>query len=67
MSDVFASEALTVPAEDPAALAAMIDRAWRDDDLRHRTAAAGLAYAAAQGGEADLAQRIVDMMAERIP
>ncbi|TDT91344.1 glycosyl transferase family 1 [Azorhizobium sp. AG788] len=67
MSDVFASEALTVPAEDPAALAAMIDRAWRDDDLRHRTAAAGLAYAAAQGGEGDLAQRIVDMMAERIP
>lgn len=66
MSDIFAGEVLTVPPEDPAALAAMIDRAWRDDDLRTRTAEAGLAYAQAQGGEDALARRIVDAMAERL-
>lgn len=65
MSDIFSQEVLTVPAEDPAALAAMIDRAWHDDALRQRTAAAGLAYAEAQGGEPELAQRLVDAVAAR--
>lgn len=65
MSDIFSTEVLTVPAEDPAALAAMINRAWHDDGLRQRTAAAGLAYAEAQGGEAELAQRVVEAVAAR--
>lgn len=65
MSDIFSTEVLTVPAEDPAALATAIDRAWHDDALRQRTAAAGLAYAEVQGGEAELAQRVVDAVAAR--
>ncbi|MGU3495151.1 glycosyltransferase [Xanthobacteraceae bacterium A53D] len=65
MSDIFTDEVLTVPAEDPAALAAMIQRAWDDDALRQATAASGEAYAIAQGGEAALAQRVVDAIAAR--
>ncbi len=65
MSDIFTDEVLTVPAEDPVALADMIARAWQDDALRQRTAAAGQKYALAQGGEPELAQRVVDAVAAR--
>lgn len=64
MSDIFTEEALTVPPEDPEALAAMIDRAWRDDLLRVRTARAGRRLAASLGGEAELIQRIIDKVAQ---
>lgn len=64
MSDIFTDEALTVPPEDPEALAAMIDRAWRDDLLRVRTARAGRRLAASLGGEAELIQRIIDKVAQ---
>lgn len=61
MSDVFtAGELLTVPPEDPAALARMIRQAWEDDLLRTRTAAAGHAFAVQAGGERELYARIID-------
>ena len=60
MSDLFQDEALIVPPDDPKALAAMIRRAWEDDDLRRRTALAGQKYAISQGGEPELYQRIID-------
>ncbi|GGF76003.1 hypothetical protein GCM10007301_39990 [Azorhizobium oxalatiphilum] len=65
MSDIFTDEVLTAPPEDPAALAAVIRRAWTDDALRTRTAEKGLAYAIVQGGEKELAQRMVDAVAAR--
>jgi glycosyltransferase involved in cell wall biosynthesis len=61
MSDVFtAGEVLTVPPEDPAALAAAIRLAWENEALRKSTAAAGRAYAVAAGGEQELYSRIID-------
>ncbi len=57
---VLTDEVLTVPPEDPAALAEMIRRAWEDDALRERTAAAGHRYASSLGGEPELIQRILD-------
>ncbi len=63
MSDIFGAEVLTVPAEDPRALADVIRRAWEDDKLRATTAAAGRDYALRAGGEAELYQRIIDEVA----
>ncbi|OYX12942.1 MAG: hypothetical protein B7Z15_09070 [Rhizobiales bacterium 32-66-8] len=63
MSDIFTHEVLTVPPQDPAALAAQIAAAWTDTDLRARTAAAGQRFARAAGFEADLVQRILDAVA----
>ncbi len=60
ISDVFSSEVLTVPPEDPATLAEMIRRAWIDGELRSRTAAAGRRCALSFGGEPELYQRIID-------
>jgi glycosyltransferase involved in cell wall biosynthesis len=62
MSDIFNEEVLTVPPEDPHALAAAIDRAWRDDALRQRTAAAGYRYAASLDGTSGLIRRIIDQV-----
>jgi glycosyltransferase involved in cell wall biosynthesis len=59
MADIFKDEALLVTPEDTAALAEMITRAWKDDELRRRTAEAGLRYARSLGGEPDLYQRIL--------
>lgn len=64
MTDIFTDEILAVPPEDPEALAAMIDRAWRDDDLRRRTAEAGRRCAERLGGEAELVQRLIDRIAQ---
>lgn len=63
MTDIFTDEIIAVPPEDPAALAAAIERAWRDDDLRRRTAEAGRRCAAALGGEPELVQRLIDRIA----
>jgi glycosyltransferase involved in cell wall biosynthesis len=57
---LFEGEVLTVPPEDPRALAAMIDRAWQDRELRERTAAAGHRYALSLGGEPELVQRLLE-------
>ena len=43
--------ALIVPPEDPGALRAALERAYRDDTLRQTVAAAGRAYALSLGGE----------------
>jgi glycosyltransferase involved in cell wall biosynthesis len=43
-------EAILVPAGDPAALAAAIERVWNDAQLREETAARGRAYAEQLGG-----------------
>lgn len=64
MSDIFEEEVLTCPPEDTAALAAVIRRAWEDDELRNRTAAAGERYARALGGEQEFYQRVIDAIAE---
>jgi glycosyltransferase involved in cell wall biosynthesis len=65
-SDVLTGgEALLVPAEDSAALAASIRRAWEDDDLRERTAQTGLRYAAGLGGEPELRQRVLDVAVDQ--
>lgn len=63
MTDIFTDEIIAVPPEDPAALAEAIRRAWTDDALRTRTAAAGLRTAERLGGEADLVQRLIDRIA----
>jgi len=60
ISDVFEHEVITVPPEDPQALAAAIDRAWKDDELRHRISEAGRRLALSLGGEPELYQRIID-------
>jgi glycosyltransferase involved in cell wall biosynthesis len=57
-SDLLTDQALLVPPKDVAALRDTIRRAWEDDDLRHRTAAAGRKYALALGGEVELLRRI---------
>jgi glycosyltransferase involved in cell wall biosynthesis len=63
MTDVFSSgEILSVPPEDPTALARAIRQAWEDDALRTRTAAAGYAYAVGVGGERELYARIIDQV-----
>jgi glycosyltransferase involved in cell wall biosynthesis len=60
---LFTDEVLTVPPEDPRALAEVIDRAWKDNQLREKTAAAGYRLALAMGGEPELAQRMIDAAA----
>jgi glycosyltransferase involved in cell wall biosynthesis len=60
VNGLFTDEVLPVPPEDPGALAEMIKRAWNDKELREKTAAAGYRCALALGGEAELAQRIID-------
>jgi glycosyltransferase involved in cell wall biosynthesis len=57
-------EALLVEPEDPAALAAMIRRAWDDPQLRELTAKTGREYAEACGGEPELLQRVLDRAVE---
>jgi glycosyltransferase involved in cell wall biosynthesis len=61
-TDVFQSEILTVPPSDPAALGQMIVRAWEDNELRVKTAYAGLAFARAVGGTQQLYQRIIEQV-----
>ena len=64
MSDVFGSEVLTFPPEDPEALAAVICRAWEDEALSRATAEAGRQYALKVGAEEELYQRIIDDVAQ---
>lgn len=58
-SDLLTDQALMVPADDVDALRGAIRRAWEDDDLRHRTAVAGRAYATSLGGEPELLNRVL--------
>jgi glycosyltransferase involved in cell wall biosynthesis len=73
MSDIFTSELLTFPPENPERMAEVIRRAWGDSALRRRTAAAGRRFALQAGGEPELYQRIInevtgrDEVARRIP
>jgi glycosyltransferase involved in cell wall biosynthesis len=62
ISDVFSDELLTVPPEDPLALAEIIERAWTNEDLRTKTATAGNRHALSLGGEPELYQRIIDQV-----
>ncbi|TCT06017.1 glycosyltransferase [Aquabacter spiritensis] len=64
MTDIFTEEILAVPPEDPAALAAMIDRAWNDDALRRRVSDTGRRCAERLGGEDALVQRLIDRIAD---
>ncbi len=63
MGDVFGKAVLTVPPEDPISLAALIRKAWEEQDVREAAATAGQTYALALGGKDDLYQRIVDQVA----
>lgn len=64
MLDVFENgEVLAAPPENAPALAAVMRRAWEDEELRKRTAAAGYRYAQQQGGEAELYRRLIDQVA----
>jgi glycosyltransferase involved in cell wall biosynthesis len=61
-SDVLTGgEALLTPPEDSVALADRIRCAWENDELRERTAQAGLRYAESCGGEPELRQRVLDI------
>jgi hypothetical protein len=60
MTDIFTDEILAVPPEDPGALASAIRRAWEDDALRARVAAAGYRYALEAGGEPELYARVIE-------
>jgi glycosyltransferase involved in cell wall biosynthesis len=66
MSDIFTSEILIFPPEDPQRMAETIRRAWEDSDLRRATAAAGRQFALHAGAEPQLYQRIIDEIAIRI-
>jgi glycosyltransferase involved in cell wall biosynthesis len=63
-TDIFTDEVLTVPAGDPAALAAMIRKAWENDALREETAMRGHQYVRKAGGRDDLYRRIIDAVGE---
>ncbi len=63
---MLSDEALFVPPEDPEALATMIRRAWQDQSLREKTAAAGQLYAARCGNSADLYQRVLEVVSQRL-
>ena len=65
VSDIFSNQVLSVPPSSPTALAALLRTAWNDYDLRLRTAAAGLGFAIECGGEADLYQRVIDLVCRR--
>jgi glycosyltransferase involved in cell wall biosynthesis len=63
VSDLLTDQAVIVPPEDPAALAAAIRHLWEDDAFRASTAAAGRRYALQLGGEPELFIRIVEAAA----
>jgi glycosyltransferase involved in cell wall biosynthesis len=67
MSDLFTSEVLTFPPEDPQRMSEAIRRAWDDSALRLATAAAGRRFALQAGAEPELYQRIIDEVALRFP
>lgn len=60
VTDIFDRELLSVPPEDPEALAAAIRRIWDDRGLRQSTAQAGWEYAHRCGSEQDFNQRVID-------
>src|SRR5581483_2572538 len=59
-SDVLDDEAVFFNAEDPAHLRSTIRQVWESNNLRHRIAAAGHAYARSLGGEPELWDRVLE-------
>lgn len=57
---LFTDEAITVPPEDAPALAAAIEKVWRDPQLREATAHRGYELAASLGGVADYRARLLE-------
>jgi glycosyltransferase involved in cell wall biosynthesis len=65
VSDVLTEgQALIVPAGDPEALRAAIERVWHDRVERERYAEAGFRYSSGLGGEDDLARRLLSNLPE---
>jgi glycosyltransferase involved in cell wall biosynthesis len=64
VTELFDRELLTVPPEDPEALASAIRNAWEDTDLRRRTAQAGWEHARRCGSEQDFYGRVINAVAE---
>ena len=62
--DVFSNELLSVPPEDPDALATAIERLWDDANLRRATAQAGWEYAQRCGSEQDFNRRVIDAVVD---
>jgi len=60
VTDIFDGELVSVPAEDPEALAAAIRKVWHDPDLRRTIAQAGWQYAVRCGSEQDFNRRVID-------
>lgn len=58
---LFDGEVLTIPAEDAAGMAKVIERAWHDRGLRESTAARGRELALTLGGTHELKQRLLDL------
>lgn len=65
VSDLFDREVLQAPPEDARSLAAVLRRAWDDEQVRRTTAEAGWKYGIGCGSERDLFQRILDKVAAR--
>lgn len=59
-------QALTVPAADPPALAAMISRVWNDDPLRHAVATRARRFALAMQGEQRLRRDVIGVLARTV-
>ena len=64
VTDLFDRELISVPPEDPKALASAITRLWNDHDLRRRTAQAGWEYAQRCGSEDDFNHRVISAVVE---
>jgi glycosyltransferase involved in cell wall biosynthesis len=64
---ILRDEAILVPAGDPAALAAAIERVWNDAKLREETAAKGRAYAEQLGGTERLFGDILRICSQLAP
>lgn len=62
VTDIFDGQLISVPAEDPAALAKRIAEVWEDDGLRTRTARAGYDYAISCGTTQDFYQRVIEQI-----
>lgn len=63
---VFRDEVVTVPPENPHALAVAIDQLWHDEESRFALSERALRYARSVGGEAELYQRLIKTLVKQL-